>query len=274
MNNSGCLRKMLVSLDKPVTYRLPLNDEQIPLNPYIGKEISLHFQGSIQCIACGREIKKSFNQGYCYPCFRSLARCDICIVRPEQCHFDAGTCREPEWAQDHCMQAHIVYLANSSGPKVGITRQSQIPTRWIDQGAVQALPLLQVATRLHAGQAEVIFKQHIGDRTDWRRMLRGIPENAELPAIRDSLLNKCGDMLETINEHHKNRSITWLDESSVTEIEYPVMTYPDRITSFNFDKEPLVRGMLTGIKGQYLIFDSGVINIRKFAGYAVNFQAS
>ena len=132
----GNLLKMTSQLQQDtVLYSLPIGSEQVPLNPYIGKTIRLEYSGQINCIACGRKTKKSFNQGYCFPCMRSLAECDMCIVRPEQCHFDQGTCRDEQWALRHCMQEHIVYLANSSGLKVGITRHTQIPTRWIDQGA-------------------------------------------------------------------------------------------------------------------------------------------
>jgi hypothetical protein len=120
----GQLRKMHTQLDNPVRYELPLTDRLIPLNPLIGKPIKFAYTGRIFCVHCGRQTKKSFSQGYCYPCFTKLAQCDMCIVKPETCHFEAGTCREPAWAAEFCFQPHIVYLANSSGIKVGITRQS------------------------------------------------------------------------------------------------------------------------------------------------------
>ncbi len=131
---------MLSSHDSPVSYLLPLDDELIPVNQFIGKALSLTFQGEIHCIECGRKTRKSYNQGYCFPCFKSLASCDMCIMKPETCHYQQGTCRQPEWGETHCFQDHYVYLANSSAIKVGITRGTQIPTRWIDQGASQALP--------------------------------------------------------------------------------------------------------------------------------------
>ena len=124
---TGDLRNLSVKLASPVEYALPVGEQLLPLNSSIGKTIKLEYNGAIHCIACGRKTSKSFNQGYCYPCMQSLPECDICIIKPEKCHYAEGTCRDNEWADDHCMQDHYVYLANSSGLKVGITRGSQIP---------------------------------------------------------------------------------------------------------------------------------------------------
>ena len=169
---SGHIAKMKTSLSSPVSYQLPVDDLLLDMNALIGECITLSFNGVIHCQHCGRKTRKSYAQGYCYPCMISLAQCDTCIMSPEKCHFAAGTCREPDWAETHCMIEHIVYLANSSGIKVGITRHSQVPTRWIDQGAAQALPIFRTQSRLLSGLVEVIFKQHIADKTDWRKMLK------------------------------------------------------------------------------------------------------
>ncbi|HEY5141320.1 MAG TPA: DUF2797 domain-containing protein, partial [Methylococcales bacterium] len=168
----GPLKKMHTRLDSPVQYDLPLGDQSIVLNPLIGKPIKLTYTGHIFCVHCNRSIKKSFNQGYCYPCFIALAQCDMCIMKPETCHYEAGTCREPDWGLAFCFQPHIVYLANSSGIKVGITRKTQIPTRWLDQGAVQALPVFKVQSRYAAGLIEVAIAKHVSDKTSWQQMLK------------------------------------------------------------------------------------------------------
>ena len=246
-------------------YTLPLGEQRLEPNGLIGRELQLRFDGTINCVACGRETRKSFNQGYCFPCVRRLPECDICIVSPEKCHYDAGTCRDPHWAEDHCMQPHYVYLSNTSGVKVGITRGSQIPTRWIDQGATQALPIFAVRTRHQSGLLEALLKQHVADRTDWRRMLRGRPEAVDLAARRDELLATCAEGLEELRERF-GADIEPLDESMV-HLDYPVEAYPEKVKSLNFDKTPEVAGTLQGIKGQYLIFDTGVLNVRKFGGY-------
>ena len=263
----GNIKKMKVQLAEPVQYQLPLDDTLLDLNPHIGSGIRLDYLGEINCIACGRKTSKSFAQGYCYPCFISLAECDMCIVRPETCHFDKGTCRDAEWALQHCMQPHFVYLANSSGLKVGITRGSQIPTRWIDQGASQALAIFRVANRYQSGLLEVAIKQHVSDRTDWRRMLKGEAEPLDLAAMRDELADTCGPRIAELQKQFGRDNIEYLPDEPETAIRYPVDRYPDKVKSLNLDKTPRIEGVLTGIKGQYLMLDAGVINMRKYSGY-------
>ncbi len=265
----GGLQKMRSDLQSPVQYHLPVGDDEISMNPLIGKTLRLTFTGKIACTYCSRPTKKSFNQGYCYPCFKKLARCDSCIVSPEKCHFDQGTCREPDWAEDHCMVEHIVYLSNTSGPKAGITRSSQIPTRWIDQGAVQALPILSVQSRHQSGMVEQALKNHVADKTNWRAMLKGEVETQDLVALRDELLAAIDAELVKLSDAVGSDAIMPLTEAEAVDIDYPVTQYPQKVTSFNFDKDPNVEGVLQGIKGQYLIFDRGVINIRKFTAYEV-----
>ncbi|MCI0506481.1 MAG: DUF2797 domain-containing protein [Gammaproteobacteria bacterium] len=269
----GNLRKMISENTRPVTYSLPVGDNLVALNEFFGKKISLAFTGTINCIACGRKTSKSFNQGYCFPCMRTLAECDSCIVKPELCHFAKGTCRDAEWALSHCMQDHIVYLANSSGIKVGITRHTQIPMRWIDQGATQALPMYRVASRHISGLMEVIIKNHVADKTDWRKMLKGDPEPLDLAAQRDDIFAQCEMEIKQLEDTLPASSIRMLPDEAVTGIEYPVLEYPAKVASLSFDKTPNVTGALLGIKGQYLILDSGVINIRKFGGYEIEFAA-
>ena len=268
----GNLRKMLSENTNPVTYSLPVGDSVVGLNEFLGKKISLTYTGTINCIACGRKTNKSFNQGYCFPCLRSLAECDSCIVKPELCHFAEGTCRDEEWARSHCMQDHFVYLANSSGIKVGITRHTQIPTRWIDQGATQALPMFKVASRHVSGLLEVIIKNHVADKTDWRKMLKGDPEPVDLAAKRDELFMECATEISRLSDTLPKSSIEKLPDENTTSIDYPVSEFPTKVTSLNFDKTAEVAGKLLGIKGQYLILDIGVINIRKFGGYEIKFS--
>ncbi len=268
----GHLRKMVTTLASPVQYQLPLSDHRVDLNPLIGKSIKLTYTGNIVCVHCGRKTKKSFNQGYCYPCFISLAQCDMCIMKPEQCHYEQGTCREPEWGETHCMQDHFVYLANTSGIKVGITRHTQIPTRWIDQGAVQALPIFKVKSRYISGLIEVTIAKHVSDKTSWQRLLKGSPEATDLVEQRDRLLGLCTTELEQISAKFGNEGIELLADAAAVDIAFPVESYPVKVKSFNFDKIPEITGQLMGIKGQYLLLDTGVINIRKYGGYEVGFE--
>ena len=273
----GNLRKMATELTQPVTYTLRLIDgdqeHNATMNDYLGKQIRLEFQGQINCVHCGRKSKKSFNQGYCYPCFTRLAQCDSCIVSPEKCHYDQGTCREPEWGEQNCMIEHFVYLANSTGVKVGITRHTQIPTRWMDQGAVSALPIFKVSSRLQSGMVETVFKQHVADKTSWQAMLKGVSADIDLREKREQLMAAAADDIAALKTQYGDDAIEVIDDAEQVEIRYPVLEFPSKVKSFNFDKQPLVEGTLMGIKGQYLMLDSGVINLRKFGGYLVEFSA-
>ncbi len=267
----GCLSKMTIMPGEqggPVKYTLRAGEHRLDLNARLGRSLRLTWTGAIACTHCGRATKKSFAQGYCYPCFKKLAQCDTCIVKPETCHFDAGTCREPEWAERHCFQPHVIYLANSSGLKVGITRGTQVPTRWLDQGAIQALPILVVETRLQSGLVEVLFKEEVADRTNWRAMLKGEVEPLDLAAERSRLLTRLEDGLARLRERFGVDTIRVLNEAPVS-FDYPVLEFPRKIVSHNFDKQPEVAGTLLGLKGQYLILDTGVINLRKFTGYEI-----
>ena len=270
----GTMRKMETRLEDPVAYSMALSDERVPLNDSLGEHVQLVHTGRIFCVHCGRKTNKSLNQGYCYPCFRKLAQCDSCIIHPEKCHFDQGTCREPDWGERVCMRDHIVYLANSSGLKVGITRSVQVPTRWIDQGATQALAIIRVRSRMQSGYLEVLFKQEVADKTNWRDMLKGTAEPLDLLAEKERLIELCKTGIDDLAERFGFFAISVLTGLDPVEIRYPVLNYPEKLNSFNFEKEPTVGGILQGIKGQYLIFDQGVINLRRFAGYEVELQLS
>ncbi len=269
----GIVRKMRSRLGQPVSYSARLGDNEIALNPLIDQQLKLIFSGGIYCIHCNRKTNKSFNQGYCYPCFQKLAECDSCIIHPERCHLEQGTCREPAWGEKYCMQDHIVYLANSSGLKVGITRATQVPIRWIDQGATQALAIMRVRSRLQSGTLEMAFKQHVADKTNWRDMLKGKAAELDMAGERDRLLAACEEDIKELTDRFGFFAMSVLKGIDPVSIDYPVQAYPEKITSLNFDKEPVVSGTLKGIKGQYLIFDSGVINLRRFSGYEVELQA-
>ncbi len=247
-----------------VEYNLDLNGANVALNSFVGEKISLTFTGDINCCNCGKQVKKSYNQGYCFPCTIKLAECDICIVRPELCHYDKGTCREPKWGEDHCLKPHVVYIANSSGLKVGITRRTQVPTRWMDQGATQALPMMEVTSRLQSGIIESTLKAYINDKTDWRKMLKGGQNTYDLKLESKNLIRQAAADLE-----HLEFDILEDETYSFT---YPVKTYPEKVSSINIEKNPVIAQKLMGIKGQYLIFEKGVINIRSHTGYQVELE--
>lgn len=260
---SGNLRKMQSALEQPVAYRLPLSDELVDMNALLGESVKLSFDGQINCIKCDRVTKKSFGQGFCYPCFRNAPEASECIIRPELCRAHEGEARDMEWAEKHCLTEQVVYLAKSSAVKVGITRGSQIPTRWIDQGASEAIVFARVPNRYTAGMLEVAMKSFLTDRTNWQRMLKNEVADVDLAARKQELAEEIAPEFREF--------VT--DDSEPSEIDYPVEAYPSKVKSLSFDKLPEIEGRLAGIKGQYLIFDDGrVLNIRKHNGYFINLE--
>lgn len=243
-------------------YSLALTEGALDLNSLLGKQISLSFAGEISCIKCARVVSKTFAQGFCYTCFRRVPEADLCIVRPEICHFHMGTCRDSAWGLAHCFVSHTVYLANSSGLKVGITRTQNEQTRWIDQGAVQAVPIARVSKRLDAGAIEAGLRKHVSDKTNWRLLLKKDTEHIDLEEKRSELLNLIPE----------NLAYEALASETVRKFSYPVLGYPQKLKTFDLQKDPHIEGTLIGIKGQYLLFDEGVFNVRKFAGYKVKVQ--
>ena len=269
---SGHLRKMPVNAQTPAEYQLALDDYRVALNPLIGSTIKLEYSGTIRCVACGKRTAKSYSQGHCFPCMRRLASCDSCIIKPELCHFHEGTCREPEWGKTNCMAPHIVYLANSSSLKVGITRKTQMPTRWLDQGATQAMPIFEVPTRLLAGLVEVQLAKLVADKTNWRMMLKGAAPALDLADAATDLLERAGDILAHLDVPQGQQIERLKPTENDHSFSFPVAEHPQKVTSVTLDKQPKIEGQLMGIKGQYLILDVGVINIRRHAGYEVAFS--
>lgn len=257
----GTLRKMRSKLSEKVEYWLPIGDEELKISDLLGENIHLQFTGNIYCISCGRKTKKSFAQGFCFPCFRDSPHNSECIIRPELCKGHLGEGRDPEWEEQNHNQPHVVYLAVSSGLKVGVTRKTQLATRWIDQGAWKAMKLAETTNRYEAGVIEVLLKQHIADKTPWQKMLKNeIAEHLDLKAERKKIVENF------LQDHADKISI----EEEISTIDYPVLQYPQKVKSHNLDKDTVFQGRLNGIKGQYLLLEEGsVINIRKYAGYEV-----
>lgn len=267
MKTTGYIQKLVGKITEPVEYFLPIGLKKILLSALIGEVITLNFLNKIECIACHRIIKKSFQQGYCFPCSQKLAQCDLCIIKPERCHYHLGSCREPEWGAAHCMIPHIVYLANASGLKVGITRHHQVPTRWIDQGAIQALPIFEVPSRRISGFVEVALASFIADKTHWQKMLKNHATVLDLRKEFDDRKERIMQSLKPVYEQFGEKAIRQLPNAIETKIIYPVLMYPEKVQALSFDKQENITGKLLGIKGQYLLLDSGVLNIRKFSGY-------
>ncbi|MCD6555821.1 MAG: DUF2797 domain-containing protein [Bacteroidales bacterium] len=252
---------MRTERSSPVSYFLSLKNEELFVNNLIDQKISLKWSGEINCVKCGNKTNKSFAQGYCYPCFVSAPETAPCILQPELCEAHLGIARDIEWSEKNCLTDHYVYLAVSSGVKVGVTRASQVPTRWIDQGAVKAIKLAKTPNRHLAGLIEKDLKKFMSDKTSWQKMLKNdIDFTSDLISEKEKAF---GLLRSDLNQY-----IT--DDKEIYEIKYPVKSYPVKIKSINLEKTPDFSGTLTGIKGQYLIFEGGfVINIRKYGGYKI-----
>jgi hypothetical protein len=262
MTYHGVLQKMQTEFLNPIQYYLVFEDSFLNVNQLIGKEITISFQG-YECLNC-RKQKKIFRQGYCYDCFMSSASVGDWIMRPElsTAHLDIED-RDLAYEKRVQLQPHIVYLALSSEVKVGVTRKTQVPTRWIDQGAVKAIPIVEVPNRYLAGITEVALKNHFSDKTSWQKMLKNNVPDADLIAERNTVL-------QWLPEEVKPYFAT---EQKVYDIHFPIENYPTKINSLNLEKAPLFTGTVMGIKGQYVLFTDGtVFNVRSNEGYVVDIE--
>jgi len=260
MNYQGVLKKMRTEIGPPVQYYLNLENDFINLNQALDKNLEISFL-KYECLNCHLD-KPIFRQGFCKSCFFEIPQAADWIMRPElsKAHLDKED-RDLAFEKKMQLQPHIVYLANSSNVKVGVTRKDQIPTRWIDQGAHEAIEIVEVPNRYLAGITEVALKEFVSDKTNWRKMLTN-------------------DLIDVdLNEEKKNLSKFIPEEtkpyylennSKETHIEFPVFQYPVKLKSLNLDKTPNYKGVLKGVKGQYLIFeDNTVFNVRGSEGYYV-----
>lgn len=255
---------MKTALNDTVQYRLQTDAEEILMNDLIGKRISLKFGGKVQCAACKKFPKKLFAQGFCYDCFMNAPQAADWIIHPEKSQAHLGIeDRDLDYEKSVQLKPHFVYLAVASALKVGVTRGTQIPTRWIDQGASFAIKLAETPHRQLAGEIEVALKSHFTDKTNWRRMLKNEIADIDLEEEKwnvEELLP--GDLAQYMSE-----------DDTIVEIKYPVLQFPEKVKSVGFDKIPEIEGELLGIKGQYLLLDDNrVLNVRKHEGYFVDFE--
>lgn len=257
------LKKLHTELTHGVaTYFLRESVSSMPITP--GMTIRIGATGRAFCIACNRLIAKVFGQGFCFPCFKHGPENSECIIRPELCRGHLGDGRDPDWERLHHCQPHVVYIANSGGIKVGVTRSTQVPTRWIDQGAIAAKVIAETPNRYLAGCIEVALKPILGDKTRWQNMLKGVDEPIDL------------DILYTTTVKGFIPSI-WSDylahAEPVRTITYPVRHYPTQIKSLKLEATPDISGTVLGIRGQYLLLDNNrVLNIRNHSGIEVDIE--
>lgn len=262
MKYEGVLTKMRTENGSPIQYYLIFESDFLNMNQLLDKKISINFL-KYQCLNCAKE-KKIYRQGYCYDCFFEIPQAANWIINPEMSKAHLGIeDRDLEYEKQVQLKPHIVYLANSSDVKVGVTRKSQIPTRWIDQGAHEAIEIVEVPNRYLAGITEIALKEHISDKTNWRTMLRNEVIDVDLAAKRDSL-----------KQFIPEQALPYfLENNKETNLSFPVLKYPTKLNSLNLAKTPYYEGILKGIKAQYLIFDDDtVFNVRGSEGFVVQLQ--
>lgn len=251
-----------------VEHELCIGDARVALLPLVDRPMVIEFTGKIVCRQCGALTARSYGDGHCYPCFKRLARCDLCVVSPDRCHYHLGTCREPAWGAAFCMYPHVVYLANSAGLKVGITREGNLPGRWLEQGAGQGVVVMRTRTRHQAGCLEAALRGFVGDRTDVRLLLQGDARDLDLVAEWSRLrMAAAKPIANVVREFGSDVA----DELAlhVQRFDYPVKHYPDEAHRFKLDRSTRVAGRLAGAKGSYLLFDTGVFNVREHTSYHV-----
>ena len=260
MQYEGVLNKMHTELQNPIQYYLVFRQAFLNMNQVINKRLVIKHTG-YQCLNCKKE-KRIFRQGFCYDCFMSSPAVGDWIMRPELSTAHLGIAdRDLAYEEKVQLQPHVVYLAVASDVKIGVTRKTQIPTRWIDQGASFAVPVLEVPNRYLAGVTEVALKNHYTDKTNWRKML----QNNTLSVDLEQVINQSKTFLP-------EETLIYFEQTAhdILELNYPVEKYPAKINSLNLEKQPDYSGILTGIKGQYLLFEDGtVFNIRSYEGYKV-----
>jgi len=266
MNHYGNIRKMISQLNSEVEYTLPLYETTQPslnieLNQLIGRTIKISFSGIINCVVTGKKIRKAYGEGMSYDAFKSSPLAVESIIRPELSKIHLGVAlRDYDWEMEHHMKPHIVYLSKTAGNKVGVTKESQIPTRWIDQGAIQALIIARVPYRQAAGAIEISLKNHISDKTNWRKMLQNEINQDSLISLRDELF-------PYVDEEFKQYLVK---DESLYNINFPVIKYPKKVKSLTLDKVSEIEEKLVGIKGQYLLFENDLVfNVRRHSGYLI-----
>lgn len=259
MKYTGVLSKMKTELTDTVQYYLIFDEDFINMNQLLDKRISINFL-KYQCLNCNLQ-KKVFAQGFCYNCFFTIPQAGDWVRSPELSTAHLGKAdRNLEYEIECQLQPHVVYLANSSDVKVGVTRKTEIPTRWIDQGAHEAIEIVEVPNRYLAGITEVALKKHVSDKTNFRRMLTNNIKDLNLGEEREKLR----DFLPEETKEY------FVPNAKELEIKFPVLQFPKKVRTLSLKKELYYEGTLKGIKGQYLIFEDGTsFNVRSHEGFIV-----
>lgn len=271
----GTLQKMRVAATSPVSYwledALQASDapsaNDLPVNALLGRPVELRFEGRLTCLACNKEVERVFDNGYCEICVRTRADADICMMRPERCHYGDpdNPCRDDSFAIERCFQPHYLYASLTSDVKIGITRASNVPARWMDQGAVAAITLARLPSRREVGLVEHALAASFKDRTHWMNMLRGTPD----PALLDLAVAEIDQRLAELGVS----GVLPPEQRLRMTFQYPMNVSLEKVKRLTFRRASRLQGVLLGVKGQYWVLDQGVLNVRRHSGYGVEVLA-
>jgi len=256
----------------PVAYALEVGDAILELAPLLGTPLRIEALGRVTCRHCGAATERRYGDGFCYQCFSTLARCDLCVVSPDRCHYAEGTCREPQWGETFCMRPHAVYLANSGGAKVGIARLDNVPGRFIDQGAAEAMVVMRTATRQQAGFVEKAFGRHLREQSDWRAIAAQTPIAIDLEALLSQLRRAASGALDELDVRFPHQ-LKWVTHRQRLTFSYAVPGRVARLEQLKLEPAHAIGGELVGVRGPYLLFERGVFNVRAHGGEHVRIVA-
>ena len=259
---SGVFKKMISIHDDPVRYILDFEDDLLFLNQSIGKNFKIYKTGYC-CLSCNDNIE-IFANGFCKKCFFESPMSGDWVMKPELSKAHLGVeDRNIDYEKKIQLQSHIVYLSKTSGIKVGVTRSNNMTSRWIDQGAVEAIQLIEVPNRYLAGVAEVKLKDKFSDKTNWRKMLTSNIDESDIISDKKIAFEALGSDFEKYFKIN----------SQLIKFNYQIQQPVESVKSVSLKKSNDVEGKLIGVKGQYLIFeDSTVFNVRSNEGLVVGIK--
>ncbi len=263
MHTEGPLSKLLLAIQTPVQAYAEAGPHIIHLNAQIGKILRMEAMGLWHCKACGEVFTSLFRMGCCKICFFESPLAGDAILRPELSKAHLGQAdRDLAYEAKYQLQPHVVYLADSGGLKVGVTRHAQRHTRWMDQGASRVRVIAVTENRHQAGLIEVALKVGYSDKTSWRPMLAGMDSG-------QSLYEESQKALFLFPERMRPFFVA---EGEEVQLAYPAPACA-KATSLKLKGMSAWEGRLAGIRGQYLILeDQRVFNVRAHEGAQVRWS--
>ena len=260
------------TIGEEVEYKFQMFDvlKELPLIDmcdWVGKELTWKFDGVVNCVVTGEAMNQAYRMGMSQKAFFESPISCPSIINPELSTIHTGVAlRDRDFEERYHNVPHVVYLSRTNKLKVGVTGLGREQFRWNDQGAVEGIQLCVTPYRQLAGEIEVALKEHMNDKTHWLGMLKDVTR------FPDELLELKDECFELLGPNYEP---FFSDDDTVHSINYPVQKYPLKVKSLKLNKEPNGTGVISGIKGQYLILEDGrVMNVRAHEGCRVELEIS